>query len=321
MGRRLRFHTPFSIHHVMLRGNNSQDIFFSDSDRHYMHKLLEESVKKFDHQILAFCFMTNHIHLAIQVQNKTLSQIMQNISYRYVSYMNKKHNRIGHLFQGRFKSIVVDGSKYLNELIRYIHLNPIRANIVKLPEDYIWSSHKSYLMINELSWLTSDTVLKNFGNNKKESLINYEKYVLEGIGIKSDLDFKVGHSEGILGDEKFIQSFFSNLNKINKTKITLDELSDKICHRFNLPKSALQSKRKERLVSHVRSLIAFFGREFTDLSMQEIATFLNRDATSLNKLLTRLDLKKLQFKPFEMELSELREWILNTNLQMPQCRA
>src|SRR5438128_178680 len=116
----------------MLRGNNGQAVFSSDAERCKFSLLMQEGTERYGHRILAFCFMTNHVHLAIQLKDVSLSKICQNLSFRYTQYYNKRHNTIGHLFQGRFKSILVEGKRYLKELIRYIHLNPVRAKIVFL---------------------------------------------------------------------------------------------------------------------------------------------------------------------------------------------
>jgi putative transposase len=136
MARRPRFHTPSSTYHIMLRGNNGQDIFFSKSDRIRMCLLLQQCSERFDHQIEAFCLMTNHIHLAVRVSNTSISKFGHYLAFRYARYINKKYNRIGHLFQGRFKSVLVDDATYIKELVRYIHLNPVRAHLVSYPEQY-----------------------------------------------------------------------------------------------------------------------------------------------------------------------------------------
>ena len=106
MARRLRFHLPSAIYHIMLRGNDGQPIFFCDEDRCRMCLLMQEGIERFGHIIHSFCFMTNHIHLAVQVGETSISRIMQNLAFRYTRYINRKYNRIGHLFQGRFKSII-----------------------------------------------------------------------------------------------------------------------------------------------------------------------------------------------------------------------
>jgi REP element-mobilizing transposase RayT len=106
--------------------------------------------------------MTNHIHLAVQVDDISLSKIIQNLSFRYTRWINKCRKRIGHLFQGRYKAILVDADSYLLELVRYIHLNSCRAGIVNDPKDYPWSGHRTYLGEEQLPWLTTDWILSQF---------------------------------------------------------------------------------------------------------------------------------------------------------------
>ena len=124
MARRARIHYPGAIYHVMLRGNGGQDIFFDDSDRVRFYELLEEGVERFHVRIPAFCLMGNHAHLVVQVAEIPLSRLIRNVSFRYTRYRNAKERRTGHLFQGRYKAIVFDEESYLEELVRYIHLNP-----------------------------------------------------------------------------------------------------------------------------------------------------------------------------------------------------
>ena len=111
---------------------------------------------------------------------------------------------IGHLFQGRFKSVLVDEEQYLRELIRYIHLNPVRAKLESLPQQYRWSSHNAYMGSDEFYWLTKDRVLMKFDSEQKTAIQNLEKYILQGIGIETEFDFKTGCAKGILGDEDFM---------------------------------------------------------------------------------------------------------------------
>lgn len=132
MARRQRFHAPTSTYHVMLRGNDGQPIFFSEEDKSRLCLLMQKGTERFGHSIEAFCFMLNHIHLAVRVADISISRIIQHLAFRYTRYINRKYKRVGHLFQGRFKSILVDDEDYLNELIRYIHLNPVRAPKMQL---------------------------------------------------------------------------------------------------------------------------------------------------------------------------------------------
>ncbi len=244
MARRKRFHLPSTTYHVMLRGNDGQPIFFSDDDRCRMCLLIQEGVERFGHSIHSFCFMNNHIHLAVQVGETTISRIIQNLAFRYTRYINKIHKRIGHLFQGRFKSIVVEGNRYLKELVRYIHLNPVRAGLVNHPEKYPWSSHRAYLLLADYTWLTRDNVLKKFGNTQNEALTSYESYVLKGIGIESTLDFKSGHSDGILGDKEFVEDFLETVEGVQKREIHLSELIAKVCKHLDLSETVVRAPEK-----------------------------------------------------------------------------
>jgi len=176
MARRQRFHTPSASYHIMLRGNDGQPIFISEGDRVRMCLLLQQGVERFGHNVEAFCLMTNHIHLAVQVGDISVSRIMHHLAFRYTRYFNRQYKRIGHLFQGRFKSVLVDDATYLKELVRYIHLNPVRANLVKNPLNYSWSSHRAYVGLDRFVWLTTNRVLKKFHCEGKDGVSNFEKY-------------------------------------------------------------------------------------------------------------------------------------------------
>ncbi len=127
MARHPRIHLAGALYHVMLRGNGGQSVFIDDEHREHFESLVGEGVARFEHRIHGYCWMANHVHLAIQVNQVPLAKIMQSLSFCYTRWLNKRQNRIGHLFQGRYKALLVDADAYLLELIRYIHLNPIRA--------------------------------------------------------------------------------------------------------------------------------------------------------------------------------------------------
>jgi REP element-mobilizing transposase RayT len=147
----------------MLRGNGGQAIFFDDEDRNHCYSLIQQGLTRFDHRVHGFCCMSNHIQLAVQVAADALSKIIQNLSFRYTRWVNKNLRRTGHLFQGRYKAILVDADSHLLESIRYIHLNPVRAGVVTHLEDYPWSGHRTYRGLETLSWLETQRVLRQFG--------------------------------------------------------------------------------------------------------------------------------------------------------------
>jgi len=147
MARKPRIHLPGGYYHVMIRGNGGQDIFFSDKDRTRFLLLVQEGIERYRHRVHCFCLMGSHVHLLIQVGAEPLSKIIQNLSFRYTRYVNQYRQSTGHLFQGRYKAILVDADSYLLELARYIHLNPVRAGRCKAVDDYKWSSHHAYMAI------------------------------------------------------------------------------------------------------------------------------------------------------------------------------
>lgn len=156
-GRSRKFHYPNTLHHVMMRGNNRKKIFYDVEDYERFLSILSESTENFDHEIICYCLMPNHVHLLLKVNTIPLSKIMQNIAFRHAKWVNHKRNRVRHLFQGRYKSILVAENHYLVNVARYIHLNPVAAKMVIEPSLYLWSSHRYYIS-DSLHWLNTSIV-------------------------------------------------------------------------------------------------------------------------------------------------------------------
>lgn len=321
MARRPRYHFPSTIYHVIMRGNDGQPIFFSDEDRCRMCLLIQEGVERFGHAIHAFCFMSNHVHLAVQVDEKSISHIIQNLAFRYTRYYNKRHDRYGHLFQGRFKSIVIDSHCYLKELIRYIHLNPVRAHLVQNAETYLWSSHRAYLLLDEYVWLDSDKILKNFGSSRQEAMIHYQSYIQNEPAVDVTMNIKSGYSNGILGGEEFVDEFFSKVEQVEKRELILSEVVSGICKHFDISLKDLCSPGKQKFESYVRATLALLVRESDNLSFEELAVYLRREPSGLSKLATRLEQRCLQDPILAAEVNELRNKIYHPSLQMSGCQA
>jgi putative transposase len=207
MARKPRGHYPTALYHIILRRKGGQKIFFSQEDRFRFYLLLQEGIERYGHRIHAFCLMTNHIHLAIQVGDMTLARIIQNISFRYTRWVNWRQSRTGHLFQGRYKAVLVDADFYLLGLTRYIHLNPVRSGIVRKPENYPWSGHRAYLGLETIPWLTTDWVLSMFSSNVKRARRAYGKCVEEGKG---------GEHQGEFGGGSEIDSRFLGMKFLLK---------------------------------------------------------------------------------------------------------
>ena len=317
MARRLRYHLPGATYHVMLRGNDGQQIFFENVDRCKMCLLIQEGVERFGHRILAYCFMNNHIHLAIQVGQMPLSCILQNLSFRYTRYINWRKKRIGHLFQGRFKSILVDDTRYLKELVRYIHLNPVRAGMVYQPENYSWSSHNTYLGTAELVWLTSSHLLARFADCPVTAISRFHSYVMAGINSSEKTDFKQGMHEGIYGDDEFVKMVKEKAELISETSFGVSDIVYAACDLYKIDLETLTKPGKAQQAANVRALLALLVRETPNLTLEELGSILQRDASSLSKHAARILAKSENAEEFRSKVSKLKTYIS----QMPECQA
>jgi len=245
---------------------------------------LQEGVEKYGHRIHAFCLMDNHVHLAIQVGEKPLSRIMQHLCFRYTQWINSKQKSVGHLFQGRYKAIVVDAETYLAELIRYIHLNPVRAKIVKAPEDYLWSGHRAYMGDERMPWLTTDWMLSQFSQKENTAIEKYDDFIKEGKSESRRQEFHSGTSEGrILGDDTFIEKALKNAEQFEGASVTIDEVIGKVVKLYGLTEEEIVTGGKQRYLSEARGLIAYLVREISGLSLTDLGKRLKRDPCSLSQ--------------------------------------
>lgn len=181
MSRKNRQWYEDSILHITVRGNRKSEIFKSVEDYCAYLENLQYNIKYYNNEfeIMSYCLMTNHIHLEVQTKKIHIKNLMRRINTFYAKYFNNKYNYHGHLFQGRYGSRIIDSDKYLLEVSRYINLNPVRANIVKKPEDYKWSSYSMLIGKKEEKLINSDRILSYFEQNKKREL--YKQYVEDSV--------------------------------------------------------------------------------------------------------------------------------------------
>ena len=289
MARKPRIHYPGAVHHVILRGNAGQDLFFQDKDRDRFYRLLDEGQQKYGYRIHAFCLMRNHVHLALQVGEVSLSRIMQNLSQRYTVWMNRQQGRTGHLFQGRYKAILLDADAYLLELLRYIHLNPVRAGIVKLPEGYPWSSHRAYLGQEKIPWLTTDWTLAQFSEERRLARRRYREFIMEGVGEGYRQEFHRGTGEGrLLGDDRFVEEVLKVMRQEIVHKVSIEEVLKTVCNLYGLDVQEVVEIGKGRGSSEARAMICWLVRQHRHLSLTDLSRWLNRDISALSVAASRL---------------------------------
>ncbi len=290
MARKPRIHYPGACYHVILRGNAGQNIFSKKQDRNRFLHLLQEGTERYRHRIHAYCLMTNHVHLAVQVAEIPLSRIIQNLSFRYTRYFNRRKNRVGHLFQGRYKAILIDADSYLLELVRYIHNNPVRSGIVSTPDQYPWCSHNGYLSTALVPWLTTDWVLSQFDQKKEQAIDYYRSFILAGKGEADEITFHRGNAEGeILGSDSFAEEAHFKVSQEMTNRLSLTHIIDTVCNYYGIQHSDLARLSKQRRVSEPRAVVALLVREAANLSLMDLSRRLNRDLSGLSQAASRLE--------------------------------
>ncbi|MGA7966863.1 MAG: transposase [Gammaproteobacteria bacterium] len=214
MARPLRIEFNGALYHVTSRGDRREDIYEDDEDREAFLAVLAEVVRRFNWICHAYCLMDNHYHLMVETPDGNLSKGMRQLNGVYTQATNRRHGRTGHLFQGRFKGILVDKNNYLLELGRYVVLNPVRARIVKKPEDYAWSSYRATVGAAAVPpWLATDGVLAQFGKRRADARRRYRRFVMDGIG---GMDLWANVSQQIyLGDKRFVKRMQAKAAKLN----------------------------------------------------------------------------------------------------------
>lgn len=310
MARKPRLHYPGACYHVILRGNGGQDIFFHKQDRSKFFFLLQEGIEKYKHRIHAYCLMTNHVHLAVQVGDIPLSRIIQNVSFRYTRYINRRRNQVGHLFQGRYKAILIDADSFLLELVRYIHNNPVRAGMVKLPEKYLWSSHTAYLGKGSVPWLTTDWILSRFATEERHARELYRDFVLAGRDEGLRKEFYQGNSEGrILGEDSFAEEALSKASQKNSRKTTLEHVLREVCREYGIGIEELSGGSRQKKISEPRSVAAWLVRDIDHISLKDLSQRLKRDLSGLSQAASRLDQRMRKDRLLTIRIDTLKESI------------
>jgi putative transposase len=211
MSRPLRIEYLGAFYHVMSRGNEKQAIYRNRDDRKKFLDYLETATTRYAASIHCYCLMDNHYHLLIETPEGNLAQIMRHINGAYTSYFNTRHHRIGHLFQGRYHSILVDADAYFLPLSRYIHLNPVKEGLISDPAQYEWSSYRAYLDLQDAAkWLRTDFLLAILGHDR-DVQSRYRNYVENDDKSFEELYAKSLHSMTILGRKEFVEEISDEL--------------------------------------------------------------------------------------------------------------
>lgn len=315
MARPLRIEYEGAVYHVTGRGNEQRKIFFSRKDYEKFKEYLSDAVDKYGFILHGYVLMTNHYHLIIETPEKNLSKIMHHVNSSYTTYINIKRKRSGHLLQGRFKSIVVEKDSYLLELSRYLHLNPVRANMTQLPEDYRYSSYGSYTTAATDKLVNTTTILEMLASKPDVARQKYRSFVESALDQVNESPLKKVYGGIILGNVDFIKEALgkiederlqkeetSNRRSLRASQLPEETVSTTCAHYGLLPEELASTARND-----VRKMCMYLLKKHTSVSNREIGELLGgMGAVAVAKAYQRFAKELADDAQLKKELQELQ---------------
>jgi putative transposase len=205
MARPLRLQFPDALYHLTARGDRREPIVADDEDRVGLLEVWREALARFDAICFAYCLMGNHYHFIVQTHRANLSQLMRHVNGVYTQRYNRRHRQVGHLFQGRYKAILVDRDAYFLEVCRYVELNPVRAKLAPRPEDWPWSSYRAHVGLDHRpDWLDSEQIYRQLAATDARARRRYAEFVSRGRNVRLWEEALAGQI--YLGDEGFVKA-------------------------------------------------------------------------------------------------------------------
>lgn len=312
MPRQARLDAPGVLQHVIARGIEKTRIFCDELDYRFFIKRLGELLGENHLNCFAWVLIPNHFHLLLRTGPIPLATFMRRLMTSYATYYNRLYNRSGHLFQNRYKSFVCEEDPYFLELVRYIHLNPLRSGLVNDIEElkrYPWCGFGVLMGRHKNSWQEVDEVLKYFGNQIGEARANYRKFMEDGIkqGRRPEFSgsrlthrnkdteslpkakkqsFEDSHDPRILGGADFTKKIFASLQQVeekNTLRMTLKDLTEKVATWSNLSTTDITSGSKRAQIVRARAVLSYLAIRLKKMKVIELADFLNVSPSAISK--------------------------------------
>ncbi|WP_298273589.1 transposase [Geobacter sp.] len=295
MPRTARLDAPDLLQHVIVRGVERCDIFGDDNDRSRFVGNLSGLLVKTGTECLAWALMSNHFHLLLRPRSTPLATIMRRLLTGYAIYFNLRHNRSGHLFQNRYKSIVCQEDAYLLELVRYIHLNPLRAGLVKdlaALDNYPWSGHMVIMGKGIMEGQITDEILALFGKRKRKARAKYRQFIADGIAMGKRAELGGGrkmtksaleelgeepYDARVLGSGDFIRELQQRRELVADLPRTVEigEIVTGVCHHFGIDAEILRRNNRSATIAVARGVICYLAVRRAGHSGVEVGKLLN----------------------------------------------
>jgi REP element-mobilizing transposase RayT len=284
MARPLRLEAEGAIYHVIARGNERKPIFLDARDRQvYLDRLISLR-DRFGFRILGFCLMDNHVHLALERGPAKLSRVMLTLQSAYTQWFNRRHDRVGHLFQGRYKSFLVERDRYLLGLILYIHRNPVAARVVERAEDFQWSSDQYYRRARPPAWLDTDRLLPLLASDRRAAIASYRRLMGEEVVPAADAyETQRTRAQAIKGDEQFAERILRQAAAEPAIPLSLTEakVASVVARELGLKLADLKAQGRQRETSRARIFSAYLARMIAGISVARMAKYFGREESTL----------------------------------------
>ena len=314
MARQPRIEYERAFYHVTSRGNLRSNIFFEEADRGKFVEILKRTRERYRYILHVYVLMDNHYHFLIETPLANLNQLMQNINTSYTVFINRKYRRSGHLFQGRYKAIVIDKDNYLLSLSRYIHLNPVRANIVDSPEQYRWSSYREYVGYLWSGLVNITDTLSCLSDNQKIAMMEYGNFVESGIKDHGN-PFNDVRAGVILGKEDFVEritemikgkpsgSELPAFKKLYKT-IPIDSIVERVSNYYSLSETDL--RKRSRRYSDQRKVAIYLSKVMSTEKNPVVAKHFGISPQAVTNVITEIKGMLEESKRLRTELEEIK---------------
>ena len=286
MARRPRLFAPGVLYHVIVRGNQRQKTFTAESDYQAYIERLARYRKKYDYVLHAYCLMPNHVHLLVESSEHPLAKFMQGLQQSYSQYFNLRHRKTGHVFEGRYKAILCQKDEYLLQLIRYIHLNPVRAGMVRSPERYRYSGDHVYLQGKATETIDPATVLSMLGGKQA-----YRRFVQDGLSEGHKEEYYAVEDQRFLGAEGFgarLRKKETGLSGKRRTRRSIETVARELAKLLKIEVRSLRSPDRGWPISKACTITAYVLVRRLGYRLSDVATYLGRDMATLATLLARL---------------------------------
>ena len=289
MARQPRVEFSGALYHVIVRGNERRAVFRDDRDRKDYLRRLALYRQKLEFRVLAYCLMDNHVHLAIETGQVPLSRIMACLQSSYTQYFNRRHRRVGHLFQGRYKAFLIEKDLYALALLRYIHENPVKAGVVAAPQEYEWSSDRYYRRGKGRDWLDVDRLLPMLGRGRPAAIRGYRKLMREEL--EEPYEKVEAWGQAVKGDEAFADRMLKAAGepRVLRRNLTVEAIARKVIQAQGISPEQVMTEGRGRAGSEARAVTAWVGRAVAGISIARTAKHFGRETSSMARNVGRLE--------------------------------